>query len=149
MKTKFDKNTMKSIAVLGAGALLGTLVSKGAMAIAPDEVREPIVQTGLGLGSFAVSGAIQGDGTLENLTRGALMGVAINSTVNGINGFVAPSIPEDNKFLKAAFGMNAAEESYDYNYDAPISIPSQTVWNDSPENSFLETESTTEYKFAV
>jgi hypothetical protein len=145
MKLKFNKNSMQDTATVGVGTIAGTYGSRALMAIAPSEFNEPLIRGVLGIGGFAVSGALQGKGIGVNLLKGLLMGVGLDNTVGAVNELVAPSLPADSstqsqKIMKAMFGMNSPEE---IKYTPTLMIPDASSWG----NEFVEPEQ--EYKFKI
>lgn len=134
MKLKFNKNSMQDTAVIGAGTLAGTYGSRALMAIAPSEFNEPLIKSVLGLGGFALGGALQGKGLGVNLLKGVLMGVGLDNTIGAVNELVAPSLPaekntQSERIMHAMFGMNSPETKQ-IQYTPSFMIPEETSWGE-------------------
>ena len=137
MKLKFNKNSMQDTATVGVGTIAGTYGSRALMAIAPSEFNEPLIRGVLGIGGFAVGGALQGKGLVVNLVKGFLMGVGLDNTLGAVNELVAPSLPADSgtqsqKIMRAMFGMNSPGE---IKYTPTLMIPDSSSWGDNAQLS--------------
>ena len=137
MKFKFNKNGMQDAATVGVGTIAGTYGSRALMAIAPSELKEPLIKGVLGVGGFALGGALQGKGVGVNLLKGFLMGVGLENTVGAVNELVAPSLPADattqsQKVMNAMFGLNSANE---IKYTPTLMIPDASSWGEAAPSS--------------
>ena len=92
MKVKLDQKTAISTATLGVSAGVGALVSKGGMSIAPASFRKPIFKGILGVVALVAASTVQGQGTLETISKGVLLGVGIQQTAEAAVAFIKPTI---------------------------------------------------------
>lgn len=93
MKTKYTQEKAISTATLGVSAATGALASKGAMGIAPESFKKPIIRTALGLTALIAASVIQGNSTGATIGRGVTLGVGVQQVAEGIAGFVNPLLP--------------------------------------------------------
>lgn len=119
MKVEFNQKKAISTATLGVSAGVGALVSKGAMSIAPASFNSPIVKTVIGVMSLIGASTIQGQGTLETASKGALLGVGIQQTAEAAITFIKPNVmigdnpTKAKKFIAGALaGVEDSNETF-------------------------------------
>ena len=129
MKFKLDKKKASTYVTQGVGAVGGTLISKGAMSVAPEMLKSPAVRGAIGVTALVLASAITGASTLDKSLQGVALGVGIQQTSEAIAGLVKPSLSDapqskGQKFISAAFnGLNGSEM-------ASIKIP-QSAWRNT------------------
>ncbi|XRE42355.1 hypothetical protein ACIVBQ_000559 [Tenacibaculum discolor] len=127
---------MKDTATLGASAVAGGLLSKGALGIAPSEMKTPIVKGGIAVLALVAAASIQGKDTLATSTRGLLLGAGAEQAISAVADVIAPTVQEEatttgQKFMKAMAGLNAAENEELATFEQ-FNIPT-TVWDEPIE----------------
>lgn len=133
MKFKPSKKGVSDILPTGGGLALGVTISKGAIGLAPKEVKQPLARVAIAAATILAASAVQGQDATAKFVRGSLLGVSIENASAAVSSGVAKVVDKADtsvkgKFLNGIAGMNGAEPTY----ELPQYMIEASDWDYSP-----------------
>ena len=116
MKFKLNQKNAIDSGITGVSAIAAATASKGAMGLAPESFKKPLVRAGISLLALTVASGIQGNDAMAKASQGALLGISVEQGFGAVSQLVSPSVKDTpttkgEKFVAAIAGMNAPGEN--------------------------------------